>query len=349
MAKTVVGLYDDRTTALRAMKDLEARGFNKDHLSFASTERGDRHNYERDADSFRDPSAFTRHGVPNEEAEFYAEGLRRGGSLIVARVHDSNAEEAADIMARHNPARYEQRTKAYRESGFERYDRNAANYSEDEQRAERERYAGDRQQRFQEIEEHLKVGKREVVRGGVRVHQHVDTEREEETLRLREEHVDVDRRNVDRTLSPEEADRAFQEGSVEITERAEEAVVTKEAHVTGEVAVGKTSDVRTETVGADVRRTRVEVEQISGEEYERHSAGFRQHYDQHYVGQGRYEDYEPAYRYGAAAASTYSGRDYADVERDLERDYSDRYGDRTAWQKVKDAVRHGWDSVRGRR
>jgi stress response protein YsnF len=349
MAKTVVGLYEDRTTAHRALKDLEARGFNKDHLSFASTERGDRHTYEHDADTFRDPSSLTRYGVPQEEAEFYAEGLRRGGSLIVARVHDSNAEEAADIMARHNPARFEDRHKAYRASGYSGYDRNAQTFTEEEQRAERERYAGERQQRFQEIEEHLKVGKREVVRGGVRVHQHVDTEREEETLRLREEHVDVDRRNVDRALSPEEADRAFQEGSVEVTERAEEAVVTKEARVTGEVSVGKTSDVHTETVGADVRRTRVEVEQIPAETYARHSEGFRQHYDRHYAGQGRYEDYEPAYRYGAAAATQYRGRSYADVERDLERDYSDRYGERNAWEKTKDAVRHGWESVTGQR
>jgi len=349
MAKTVVGLYDDRTTALRAMKDLEARGFNKDHLSFASTERGDRHNYEHDANNFRDPGAFTRYGVPQEEADFYAEGLRRGGSVIVARVHDSNAEEAADIMARHNPARYEDRHKAYREAGYSGYDRNSKAFSEEEQRTERERYADDRQRRFQEIEEHLKVGKREVVRGGVRVHQHVETEREEETLRLREEHVDVERRNVDRALSPDEADRAFRDDSVEVVERSEEAVVTKEARVTGEVAVGKTAQVHEETVGADVRRTRVEVEQIAGETLAKHSDAFRQHYDRTYAGQGRYEDYEPAYRYGAAAASQYGDRSYSDVERDLERDYTSQYGDRTPWQKVKDAVRHGWDSVRGRR
>jgi len=346
MAKTIVGLYDDRSTAHSALKELEARGFGKDHLRFASREKGERHTYEHDADDFRDPSSLTRYGIPQEEAEFYAEGLRRGGSLIITRVHDSNAEEAADIMARHNPAHYENRNKAYRESG-QKYDQKASAYSEDEQRAERERYSGERQQRFQEIEEHLKVGKRDVVRGGVRVHQHVDTEREEETLRLREEHVDVQRRNVDRTLSPDEADRAFRDDSVEVTERAEEAVVSKEARVTGEVSVGKQSNVREETVGADVRRTRVEVEKIPAETYAKHDSSFRQHYEKNYGSQGgRYEDYEPAYRYGAAASSAYEGRSYSEVEPHLRSDYSERYGDRNAWEKVKDAVRSGYEGMR---
>lgn len=346
MAKTIVGLYDDRAAASRAIKDLETRGFDKEHLSFMSHEEGSRSSYERDANEFRDPRALTDHGVPKEEADFYAEGLRRGGTLIVARVHDSNAEEAADIMARHNPARYEDRSKAYRESGHSSYDQNAAPFSSEEQRSERERHGDQSNQRFQEIEEHLKVGKREAVRGGVRVHQRVESEREEETLRLREEHVKVDRRDVDRTISEDEADRAFKDDTTEMVERSEEAVVSKEARVTGEVAVGKETEYRDETVGAEVRRVRVDVEQIPEEKYHQHESRFREHYEKQYASHnGDYEDYQHAYQYGMAANSAYNGRDFREVEAHLQNDYTKNYSDGTEWSDVKGAVRSGYESA----
>ncbi len=257
MAKTIVGLYDHRTTAAQVAQDLQQAGFGKDHVQFSSSEKGDRHDFEVKADTFRSAESLTRYGIADEEAKFFAEGLRRGGALVVVRTHDKDADTAADIMARHNPVDYNTRSKAYGASG---YDASAAAYSDDEARAERDRYAGEQTQRLQEIEENLKVGKREVVRGGVRVHQHVESKEVQEQIRLREETVHVDRTAVDRELTPDEADSAFEDKTIELVERDEEAVVSKSARVTGEVAVGKDVDVRTETVGGTVRKTSVEVE-----------------------------------------------------------------------------------------
>jgi stress response protein YsnF len=80
----------------------------------------------------------------------------------------------------------------------------------------------------------------------------------QEQVSLREERVDIERRPVDRPVAA--GDDAFRERVVEASETAEEAVVAKEARVTGEVVVRKTAEERTETVRDTVRRTEVEVE-----------------------------------------------------------------------------------------
>lgn len=112
-------------------------------------------------------------------------------------------------------------------------------------------------------EEELRVGKREVEKGGVRVTSRVTETPVEEEVRLREEHVNVERRPVDRPLSS--ADNAFREGSIEVTERAEEAVVAKDARVVEEVVVSKDVNERTERVRDTLHRTDVDVQKVEGE------------------------------------------------------------------------------------
>ena len=108
------------------------------------------------------------------------------------------------------------------------------------------------------IEERLRVGKRDVNRGRVRVRSYVVETPVQEQVTLHEERVDVARRTVDRPV--EDADRLFQERTIEATERAEEAIVAKEARVKEEVVIRKEAEERTQTVQDTVRRTEVEVE-----------------------------------------------------------------------------------------
>jgi uncharacterized protein (TIGR02271 family) len=84
----------------------------------------------------------------------------------------------------------------------------------------------------------------------------------QEQVTLHEERVQVERRPVDRPVAA--GDDAFRERTVEATESAEEAVVSKEARVTEEVVVRKQAEERTETVSDTVRRTEVEVEDERG-------------------------------------------------------------------------------------
>ncbi len=111
------------------------------------------------------------------------------------------------------------------------------------------------------IEEELQVGKREVEGGGVRVQSHITEKPVEEHVTLREEHVKVERHPVNREVTS--ADMAnFKEGEINITTRAEEPVVIKQARVVEEVEIGKQVSEREETVRDTVRRTDVDVEEV---------------------------------------------------------------------------------------
>jgi uncharacterized protein (TIGR02271 family) len=111
------------------------------------------------------------------------------------------------------------------------------------------------------VEEEVSIGKREVERGGVRVRTEVQERPVQEQVNLREEHVRVERRPVDRPASEADIKRAQQSGTMEVREKSEEAVVQKQARVVEEVRVGKEVNERTETVRDTVRRTDVQVEE----------------------------------------------------------------------------------------
>ena len=109
------------------------------------------------------------------------------------------------------------------------------------------------------VEERLRVGKREVAGGAVRVRSYVVERPVEEQVRLHEERVSVERRPVDRPVTGAEA-TAFQERTIEARATSEEAVVGKEARVVEEIGIRKEATERTETIHDTVRSTKVDVE-----------------------------------------------------------------------------------------
>jgi uncharacterized protein (TIGR02271 family) len=111
------------------------------------------------------------------------------------------------------------------------------------------------------VEEQINVGKRVVEKGGVRVKSNVEEVPVEGDVNLREEHVRVERRPVDRPLNQADAD-AFREGTIEVSERAEVPVVDKRARVVEEVVVGKEVREHQERISDTVKRTDVDVEEI---------------------------------------------------------------------------------------
>lgn len=108
------------------------------------------------------------------------------------------------------------------------------------------------------MEERLRVGKREVAQGAVRVRSYVVERPVEEQVRLHEERIEVERRPVDRAATG--ADAAFQDRTLEATATSEQAVINKEARVVEEIELHKDVAERTETVKDTVRKTEVEVE-----------------------------------------------------------------------------------------
>ena len=118
------------------------------------------------------------------------------------------------------------------------------------------------EERIPIVEEQLHVGKREVERGGARVRSYVRETPVSEQVNLREEHVSVERRPVDREISQSELESGMmQDREISMTETAEEAVVGKEARVREELVVRKTAEEHSETVQDNVRHTEVEVDE----------------------------------------------------------------------------------------
>ncbi|MFP3566920.1 hypothetical protein [Paraburkholderia sp. SIMBA_030] len=89
-------------------------------------------------------------------------------------------------------------------------------------------------------------------------------------------------------------------------------------------------------------------EQIPNE-YLEYEEDFRSHYDEEYAtDDSRYEDYVPAYRYGAAIGrdARYRDRPWDDVEPEARRHWESTSPEST-WERFKLAVRHGWERVTG--
>ncbi len=79
-------------------------------------------------------------GVSEEDAHFYAEGVRRGGTMVVARVDESRVNEAEGIMRAANRVDVDRRRSAYAQEGWTRFDASLDPYSSDEVDAERARW-----------------------------------------------------------------------------------------------------------------------------------------------------------------------------------------------------------------
>lgn len=202
--------------------------------------------------------------------------------------------------------------------------------------------AGTEGQSIPVMQEELKVGKRAVQRGGVRIYQRMIETPVQENVSLREEHVSVERRPVNQQINPADV-AAFKDSTFELRETAEEAVVEKTARIVEEVVVGKDVTQRDQQISDTVRRTEVEVEQLGAQE----DSYFRNHWSSNYGSQGgSYDEYAPAYQYGSSMAGSaqYSGRPWDDVEPELQRSWEGTYPG-SAWEKFKAAVRHGWEKM----
>jgi hypothetical protein len=83
--------------------------------------------------------ALTQAGVSKEDADIYAEGLRRGGAVVSARVPDADALRLQAIMDR-SAVNVRERAAAYRQAGWQSFNAKETPYTADQVRKERELY-----------------------------------------------------------------------------------------------------------------------------------------------------------------------------------------------------------------
>jgi uncharacterized protein (TIGR02271 family) len=295
--------------------------------------------------------------VPEEHARYYEEGIRRGGTLVTVTASDERADEVMDIMNRHNPVDIEERAAQWRAGGFTAGQSGAMGTSTatggatgaTARATEAQPATAQGEQRIPVVEEELRVGKRQVERGGIRVYARATETPVEEQVTLREEHVRVERRPVDRPATPGDFDEAFREGTIEVTERAEEPVVQKQVRVVEEVVIGKEATERTETVRDTVRRTEVEVEAVAGQAagagFERFEDDYRSNFQQAFPGSDyTYDQVKPVYRYGHSLAGENRGADWDAIEPRARQRWEDR--NPGTWDRFRNAARYAWDRAR---
>ena len=225
--------------------------------------------------------------LPDTDRHAYAEGMRRGSVLLSARADEAQMERVSDILETAGAVDLDTREAEWRQGGWtgpagaaagtgavvgassdatqtgvaampaQTRSANAAGQATSTGRATSSVAAG-REEAIPLGEEKLRVGKRVASTGRVRVRSYVVETPVEEQVRLREEHVRVERRPAD---SPGIAgEELFRERIIDAEESIEEAVVQKETRVTGEVVVNKETTEHTETIRDTVRRTEVDVD-----------------------------------------------------------------------------------------
>jgi uncharacterized protein (TIGR02271 family) len=201
------------------------------------------------------------HSVPlsNDDRRAYGEGLNRGGFMLCAEVDgDEDADRIVSILEQTSSVDMDERQNSWRSEGWS---------GGQEQRGTSERGSSQsdnvvQEERIPIVEEQLRVGKREVERGGARVRSYVEERPVSEQVNLREEHVNVERRPIGETISSGDMQNndLLRERTVEMRETSEEPVIGKEARVNEEVVVQKTVNERTENVQDTVRETKVDVD-----------------------------------------------------------------------------------------
>jgi stress response protein YsnF len=227
MTTSIIGLFDSSDLADKVRGELVKAGVKKDSVSVFTDQAGSTLVGE-----------LVERGYQEDRARQYAEAVKKGGIVIAAEADDTQADQAVAVMNRFDLKTPEELI----------------------ERAGQSR--GEQTETAQAVEETVRVGTEQVT-GGKRLVTNV-TEREvEKPVTLREETVEVERQHDDRRLSPDEANKAFEEKTVEMTTTSERPVVSKEARVTEEVALRKQAGERQETVRETVRRSDVEVETIS--------------------------------------------------------------------------------------
>jgi stress response protein YsnF len=274
MSKTVVGLFDSARDAQDVASDLRDLGLGSTDVDLVTQ------------DAFGGSQSdmlniVTGAGIPSSDARLYVEGVRRGGALVIAQTDDSQVNDVVSVMNRHNIVDIESRRDMYAttDTDVDADVTRATLSTSGTTGAVDTTYSGTsttgttgtRNTQVNTgdeiavpiVEEEIRVGKREVEKGGVRVNTRVEEVPVEEQVRLRDEEVHVERRRVDQPV--DNIDAVIKEGTFEVRETDEEAVTSKQARVVEEVVISKDVQERTETVQDTVRRTDVDIEQVPGQ------------------------------------------------------------------------------------
>lgn len=271
--RTLTAFFDRREDAQGAVDRLQRLGLPEDSIRLTGGEEySGRTDYAEDRGFWASLSDLF---FPGEDRAAYAEGLRRGGYLLtVTMITTGKYDDVLDILDDEGAVDVDQRAETWRAEGWTGSGAagltgtsagmtgatagGMAGTTAGTRSDMAARSAATDEEVVPVVEEELRIGKRDVNLGRVRVRSYVVEEPVSEQLNLRGERVEVERRPVDRPVGA--TDAAFTERAIEAEEHVEEPVVSKEARIKEEIALRRQAEERTEQVSGTVRHTEVEVE-----------------------------------------------------------------------------------------
>ncbi|GAC1563025.1 MAG: hypothetical protein NVS4B8_07960 [Herpetosiphon sp.] len=263
MAKTVVGLFNQPRDAQAALRDVQSAGIRAQNVQLIEKATSGMH------------KSLVQAGVPEHDAQQYDAGVRNGGGLIIAQaLPDKEAMQVVEILDRHHVVDIDRAGEAARQTPQATSTSHSSTVGTGTTSAAQPKKGSTQHYEGKEmvvpiIEEQVQVGKREVETGGVRVETHVTEKPVTAEVTLREEQVHVERRPVNRAVEAGQLEQV-KEGTFEVREKGEQAVVSKQARVVEEVVINKEAHERTETIKDTVTRTDVDVQNISDEQHHVH-------------------------------------------------------------------------------
>lgn len=296
-------------------------------------------------------------GIPEEHANLYAEGIRRGGTLVVVRTQDNQAEQARMLLNRFTPVDIENRSGNWRQNQWTGFNESGQPLSAEEME-------------FNRTGASMPVTGRDFNRNmnqGTMVDQNQDRMNDRTTpgdMNDPRSMSDLDQNRLGtRDMTNDQSTTT--DDNIPITGRQQQS----DSHMTDEFDSGMDKHLTEDVYGsehshetmADIPVTgggTMDVEEVSMADathvddigWDTYNPIFQRDFQTRYGKTGyTYADYQPAYRYGYDLAHNpnYRNYDWTMIEPSARQEW-ERRGLLGAWDDVKEAVQHAWHTVTNR-
>jgi uncharacterized protein (TIGR02271 family) len=317
-------------------------------------------------------------GVPEEEAAYYQGEFEAGRTIVTVRADSTmQFEQAREIMQRYGAYDVENRrpvdsarggthehmhghaggtemhshTHTHPAGQPEQHD-HAHGAMAGQARMGADTRMGENADTMKLREEQLRVEKERVQTGEVRLGKEVVEERKSVEVPVTREEVVVERHPVNR---PSDKPITGDSRTIEVPVTEERVNVGKETVVKEEIGIRKEVHQETRPVSGTVRREEARIETsgdvpVAGQgqrsTWESAVPTFREHWQTNFASKGRWDEYEPYYRYGFDRwnEGRWTNRGWTDVEPEFRRDWESRYPGK-GWDVASNPIKHAWDHL----
>jgi len=249
----IIAVYDKSGKGKDAMRALEAAGFSTGDISLLNSDALINTDF-KDAGLWR--RLFGR-DIGMNQSSVYSRAIESGGAVLTLRLPEADVPRAMKVLDVHPPQNLNE-TAADWDAVRVPTSKAAALSPQSPKPANT--ITTEKEEVLQLAEEHLDVAKRQVETGKARIRRFVIEEPVESRVTLHEEHAAMLRRPVTNGGTIKDVD--WTDKTIEITETAERAVISKIARIVEEVVVRRQGSDHVETVRDKVRRQQVEIEHL---------------------------------------------------------------------------------------